>query len=164
VIDGATCNGANRSGCGHIAATATVGFAPFGVTVNDATHTVYVVNNADGDAPGTVSVINGATCNASDTAGCRQHFPTFATGRSPLILAVDARTSALFITDFSSAGVTVMDGSRCNASVTSGCGARLRELPVGSQPFPLAVNPVTGTVYVGNTFQAGSMSVFAARR
>jgi DNA-binding beta-propeller fold protein YncE len=164
VINGATCNGTNHSGCGHIAATAKAGAGPFGVTVNDRTHTVYVVNNADGDAPGSVSVINGATCNGTHTAGCHQHFPTFATGRSPLILAVDERTDALYVSDFSSAGVTVMDGSRCNASVTSGCGAPLREQPVGSQPFPLAVNPRNGTVYVGSTFQAASMSVFAARR
>ena len=164
VINGATCNGTSHSGCGHVAAIAKVGAGPFGVTVNDRTHTVYVVNNANGDAPGTVSVINGATCNGTHTAGCRQHFPTFATGRSPLILAVDERTDALYVTDFSSAGVTIMDGSRCNASVSSGCGAPLREQPVGSQPFPLAVNPRNGTVYVGNTFQASSMSVFAARR
>jgi DNA-binding beta-propeller fold protein YncE len=164
VINGATCNGTSHSGCGRSAAIAKVGAGPFGVTVNDRTHTVYVVNNADGDAPGTVSVINAATCNGTDSAGCRQHFPTFATGRSPLILAVDERTDALYVTDFSSAGVTIMDGSRCNSSVTSGCGAPLREQAVGSQPFPLAVNPGTGTVYVGNTFQASSMSVFAARR
>jgi DNA-binding beta-propeller fold protein YncE len=164
VINGATCNGTNHSGCGHFAATARVGAGPFGVTVNDRTHTVYVVNNADGDAPGSVSVINAATCNGSHTAGCGQHFRTFATGRSPLILTVDQRTDALYVTDFSSAGVTVVDGSRCNASVTSGCGAPLHEQPVGSQPFPLAVDPVTGTVYVGNTFQAASMSVFTAQR
>jgi DNA-binding beta-propeller fold protein YncE len=47
--------------------------------------------------------------------------------------------------------------------VTTGC-ARLREQPVGSQPFTLAVNARTGNVYVGNTFQAGSLSIFAARR
>ena len=82
-----------------------------------------------------------------------------------MILAVDERTDALYVTDFSSAGVTVMDGSRCNASVTSGCSAPpLHEQPVGSQPFPLAVDPSTGTVYVANTFQTGSLSVFAARR
>jgi DNA-binding beta-propeller fold protein YncE len=164
VINGATCNGTSHSGCGRFAAIARVGPGPFGVTVNDRTHTVYVVNNANGDAPGTVSVINGATCNGTHTAGCRQHFAAFATGRSPLNITVDERTDALYVTDFSSAGVTVMDGSRCNASVTSGCGAPLREQPVGSQPFPLAVNPVTGTVYVGNTFQAASMSVFATGR
>ena len=91
VINGATCNGTNHSGCSHLAATVKVGSGPFGVAVDDRTHTVYVVNNADGDAPGTVSVINGATCNGTDTSGCRQHFPTMATGRSPLLAAVDAR-------------------------------------------------------------------------
>ena len=161
VINGATCNGAHHAGCSHLAATAKVGPGPFGVTVDDRTHTVYVVNNADGDAPGTVSVINGAACNATHTAGCSQHFPTMATGRSPLLAAVNTATGLVYVTDFSSAGVTVLDGSRCNASVTSGCGGPLREQPVGSQPFGLAINPSAGTIYVGNTFQAGSMSILS---
>jgi DNA-binding beta-propeller fold protein YncE len=161
VINGATCNGTHHAGCSHLAATAKAGAGPFGVTVDDRTHTVYVVNNADGDAPGTVSVINGATCNGTHTAGCGEHFPTMATGRSPLLAAADTATGQVYVTDFSSAGVTVLDGSRCNASVTSGCGGPLREQPVGSQPFGLAINPTTGTIYVGNTFQAGSMSILS---
>jgi DNA-binding beta-propeller fold protein YncE len=161
VINGATCNATHHSGCSHLAATAKVGPGPFGVTIDNRTHTVYVANNADGDAPGTVSVINGATCNGTHTAGCGEHFPTMATGRSPLLAAVDTATGQVYVTDFSSAGVTVLNGSRCNASVTSGCGGPLREQPVGSQPFGLAINPRTGTVYVGNTFQAGSMSILS---
>ncbi len=161
VINGATCNRTSHSGCAHLAATAKVGPGPFGVTVDDRTHTVYVVNNADGDAPGTVSVINGATCNATHTAGCGRRFPTMAAGRSPLLAAVDTATGLVYVTDFSSAGVSVLDGSRCNASVTSGCRGPLREQPVGSQPFGLAINPRTGSVYVGNTFQAGSMSILS---
>jgi DNA-binding beta-propeller fold protein YncE len=162
VINGATCNGTRHSGCSHLAATVTVGSGPFGIAVNDRTHTVYVVNNANGDSPGTVSVINGATCNGTDTAGCHQRFPTMAAGRSPLLAAVDAATGIIYVTDFSSAGVTVLDGSRCNASVTSGCGAPLREQPVGSQPFGLAISQQTSTVYVADIFQAGSMSILNA--
>jgi DNA-binding beta-propeller fold protein YncE len=109
----------------------------------------------------TVSVINGAACNATRTAGCSHRFPTMATGRSPLLAAADTATGLVYVTDFSSAGVTVLDGPRCNASVTSGCGGPLREQPVGSQPFGLAINPTVGTVYVGNTFQAGSMSILS---
>jgi DNA-binding beta-propeller fold protein YncE len=162
VINGATCNGSNHSGCGHFAAIAKPGAGPVGVTVNGHTHTLYVVNNAAGDAPGSVSVINAATCNGTHTSGCRQHFPTFATGRAPLNIALDERTDALYVTGSASADVTVIDGARCNASVTSGCAAP-RVQPVGSLPVSVAVNPRSGTVYVG-TFQAGSMSVFAARR
>ena len=162
VINGATCNGTNHAGCGHLAATVTVGSGPFGVAVDDRTHTVYVVNNANGDAPGTVSVINSATCNGTDTAGCTGPFPAIATGRSPLLAALDPRTGLLYITDFSSATVTIIDGSTCNATVTSGCGAPPREQPAGSQPFGLAINPHTGTIYVADTFQAGSLSILSA--
>jgi DNA-binding beta-propeller fold protein YncE len=164
VINGATCNATNHSGCSHLAATVTVGSGPYGVTVDDGTHTVYVANNADGDSPGTVSVINGATCNGTDTASCTGHFPTMATGRSPLLAAVDIRTGNVYVTDFSSAGVSILDGSRCNASLTSGCGAPARERAVGSQPFGLAINQNTSTVYVTDTFQAGSMSILSTTR
>ena len=51
VINGAACNGTHHSGCGHLAATATVGMGTFGVAVNDGAHTVYVANNANGDSP-----------------------------------------------------------------------------------------------------------------
>ena len=164
VINGATCNGTSHSGCSHLAATVTVGSGPYGVTVDDRTRTVYVANNADGDSPGTVSVINGATCNGTDTAGCTGHFPAMATGRSPLLAAVDTSTGIVYVTDFSSAGVSILDGSRCNASLTSGCGARPREQAVGSQPFGLAINQNTSTVYVTDTFQAGSMSILSTTR
>jgi hypothetical protein len=99
-----TCNGTSHSGCSRLAATVTVGTGPFGVAVNDRTHTVYVVNNAFGDAPGTVSVINGATCNGTVTAGCGRHFPTMATGVAPQLAAVDAATGIIYVTDFGSAG------------------------------------------------------------
>jgi DNA-binding beta-propeller fold protein YncE len=164
VINGATCNGTNHSGCGHLAATATVGLAPFGAAVNDRTHTLYVVNNADGDSSGTVSVINTATCNGTRTTGCHRRFPAAAVGISPLLAALDARTGTLYITDISSAQVTVLNAARCNARTTSGCRMASREQPVSSQPFGLAINPRTRTVYITNLFQAGSMSILAAIR
>ena len=164
VINGATCNGTDHSGCGHLAATVKVGFGPVGVAVDDHTHTVYVANNADGDSPGTVSVINAATCNGTDTTGCRRHFPVMATGVSPLLIALDVHTGVLYVSDFASAEVSILTGSRCNASVTSGCKAAPREQQVGSQPVGLAVDPLTRTVYVADTFQDGSMSVFPASR
>ena len=161
VINGATCNGSKHSGCARLAATVAVGSGPFGVAVNDRTHTVYVANNAFGDSPGSVSVINGATCNGTVTAGCGRQFPTMATGVAPLLAAVDAATGRIYVTNFGSAEVTVLDGSRCNASVTRGCGAPVREQAVGSQPIGLAVSPRTNTVYVADTFQTGSMSILA---
>jgi DNA-binding beta-propeller fold protein YncE len=164
VINGATCNGTTHAGCGHLAATIKVGLVPNAVAVNDRTHTVYVTNNAFGDSPGTVSVINTATCNGTDTAGCGGPFPVAATGISPVFIVADTRTDTLYVTDFSSASVTVLDGSRCNAEVTAGCRRAGRSQAVGSAPGGMAVNPRTGVVYVANAYRAGSLSVFAASR
>jgi DNA-binding beta-propeller fold protein YncE len=164
VINGATCNGTDHSGCGHLAATVKVGPGPAGVVVNDRTHTVYVVNNANGDSPGTVSVINGATCNATIITGCSGPFPTAATGNSPLFIAADTRTGTLYVTNFSSASVTILNGTRCNAAVTSGCSRATREQAVGSGPGGLAINPRTHTAYIANGYLPGSMSIFRVTR
>jgi DNA-binding beta-propeller fold protein YncE len=162
VIDGATCNGTDHTGCGHPTATATAGLDPVGVTVNDRTHTVYVANNANGRAPGTVSMINAATCNGSVTNGCHQRLPVMATGNSPLLIATSPRAGTLYVTDFSSASVTVLNTEHCNAAVTNGCAWASREQAVGSGPFGIAINPPTGTVYAANGYLPGTMSILKA--
>jgi YVTN family beta-propeller protein len=67
VLDAATCNATASSGCGtqHPRSLRT-GQSPEWVTVDQATDTIYVPN---GDA-GNMSVLNGATCNATITSGC----------------------------------------------------------------------------------------------
>jgi DNA-binding beta-propeller fold protein YncE len=164
VINGAACNATNHSGCGHLAATVKVGLNPQGAAINDRTHTVYVANNALGDQPGTVSVINAATCNGTRTSGCTQHFPTVGVGRSPISVAVDTRTGTIYVTDVSSAAVSVINGSRCRAGVTSGCRRAAPLQAAGSQPVGVSVNQGTSSVYVTQLFQAGSMSIFQATR
>jgi len=161
VLNGATCRAGDMSGCGHLAATAKVGGGPFGIVADDATHTLYVVNNARGDAPGSVSVLNIATCDGTHTGGCHARFPTMATGNSPLLAVLDPANGLLYVTDFSSAEVTVLNTARCNARVTAGCGAPLRHQAVESQPWGIAVNPANHTVYVGQLQAPGSTAVFA---
>ncbi len=163
VINGAACNGTDHSGCGHLAATARVGLNPQGVAVDDATHTVYVTNNADGNLPGTVSVINSATCNGTHTTGCSGPFPTMATGLSPLLAAIDIRTNTLYVSDFSSSAVSVLNTAQCDAAVTRGCHTTTRLKAVGSQPFDVIINQRTSAVYVTQLQRAsGSMSIFTA--
>jgi DNA-binding beta-propeller fold protein YncE len=164
VINGATCDAANTSGCGQLAATATVGLNPTGIAVNDRTHTVYAAINAHGDSPGTVSIINTATCNGTVTAGCHRRFPTAPTGNSPAQVTVDPRTSVLYVSNFSSASVTILNGRRCNAETTTRCRRAGREQAIGSGPQGITVNPRTRTVYVANLYMPGSLSVFHASR
>lgn len=162
VINGATCNGADHAGCARLAATIRVGKGPSGAAVDDRTHTLYVANNANGDTPGTVSVIDTATCNGTDTAGCAGRFPVMPAGASPIQIAVDVRTGAIYVTNFGSADVSVLNGARCNATTTRGCSAAPHQQAVGSQPIGAVVNPATGTVYVTNLFSA-TLSIFPAQ-
>jgi YVTN family beta-propeller protein len=164
VIDGATCNRSERAGCGHLAAIVKVGLGPYGVAVDDLTHTVYVADNFDGDAPGRVSVINGATCNGSDTTGCARLVATVGVGQSPLLAVVDTRTDVVYVGDYTSAGLSVLDGARCNASVTVGCRAEAPEDAVGSQPFGLALDQTANTIYTMNTGSTGSVSIVKGSR
>jgi DNA-binding beta-propeller fold protein YncE len=164
VINGATCNGTDHSGCRHLAATAQAGIFPYAVAVNDRTHTVYVTNFANGDLPGTISIINGATCNGTHTSGCHQRFPVLPTGRGPISVAVDPNTGTIYVADLFSAAATILNGSRCDAADTSGCGKAGRQQAVGSLPQVVIVNPRTSTVYFTQAFQAGSMSIFKATR
>jgi DNA-binding beta-propeller fold protein YncE len=163
VIDGATCNGNDHAGCGQLAATLTVETGPYGVAVDDATNTVYIANNRDGDAPGTVSVINTATCNGADTTGCHGPFPTAGIGRSPRFAAIDLSTDIVFISDKSSAEVSALNGATCDAAVTSGCSLPVPQTAVGSLPIGLAVNPISNTVYAMTLLVAGRMSILAGQ-
>jgi DNA-binding beta-propeller fold protein YncE len=161
VVSTATCNATRTSGCGRTPAVVKVGIGTAVLAVSTATDTVYAPNAGTSFNGHTMSVINGATCNGTVTTGCGRHFPTMPTGVAGQLAAVDPATGVVYVTDFGSAGVTVLDGSHCNATVTSGCGAPLREQAVGSAPGSLAIDPHVGTVYVVDTFQAGSVSVLA---
>jgi DNA-binding beta-propeller fold protein YncE len=150
VINGVACNGTDHSGCGRPAVTAMAGLSPFAVAVDDHTNTVYLTNFAD-DVPGTVTVINSATCNGTRTGGCHRRFPARAAGRGPDGVAVDPSTGTVYVADFFGAAVTSLNGS----------GRAGRQQAVGSVPQFVAVNPSTHTVYVTQLFQTGSMSIFS---
>lgn len=160
VVNGATCDATYSSGCGAVAATVKVGSGPYGVAVNDATNTVYVALNKDGDQPGTVLAIDGATCNGSDTAGCAASFPSIGVGRSPLLVSVNTSTDTVYVSDYATSSVSVINGAECNATATQGCTGAAPEQAVGSQPNGLAVDQSNGTVYALNSLLPGSMSIF----
>jgi DNA-binding beta-propeller fold protein YncE len=87
-----------------------------------------------GNTASRVAVINDATCNGTHTVGCGRHFPTMPTGPRPLSIAIDTRTEVLYVTDFTGATVSVLNGVRFNAVVTSGCARAGHAQAVGSGP------------------------------
>jgi YVTN family beta-propeller protein len=146
VVNGATCNAMHSSGCSETPPTVPIGSGAIGLAVDQSTNTIYVANSGDN----TVSVINGATCNATDTLGCDQTPPTVAVGNFPIVLAIDEATGTVYVTNGGDNTVSVIDGRTCNGTVTSGCNQTPATVTVGSGPGGVAVDQATDSVYVAN--------------
>jgi YVTN family beta-propeller protein len=146
LIDTARCNATVTSGCGDVPPTTAVGDTPQQEAVDEATDTVYVANGDDN----TVSVVNGAACNAGDTSGCGQTWPTVAVGGNPTALGLDPRTNTIYVANADDDTVSVIDGSTCNGTDTSGCGQVAATIAVGSMPLSVGIDPSTDTIFVGD--------------
>src|SRR6201999_3417116 len=92
VIDGATCNAVQDSGCRQTPTTVTVGTSPQWDVVDQATDTVYVANALSGS----ISLIDGATCNGTDTSSCGQRPPAVLAGTGDNYLELDTSRHTLF--------------------------------------------------------------------
>lgn len=146
VVNTATCNAKNSSGCGQNPPTVQVGSGPTAIAVDRATRTVYVANINDN----TVSVVNGATCNATNTSGCGQVPPTAPVGNAPVAISVDPAVGTLYVANIDDNTVSMINKATCSAKVTAGCGQTPPVVNVGAEPDGLAVNSTTQTIYVSN--------------
>jgi hypothetical protein len=91
VIDAATCNATNTSGCGQTPATITVGANSYVIDISTATDTIYDVPVDWPDNQ--IWVVNGASCNASGHSGCASAVVAKAkTGFDPFFVLVNDAT------------------------------------------------------------------------
>jgi YVTN family beta-propeller protein len=153
VINGKTCNGQVTTSCNRAPAHVTVGTGPAGVLIDQATDTVYTATVAP-DGAEAVSVLDGATCNATTTAGCGRKQPSVALGQGSddynVALAMDGANGTLYVANWGSNTLSMIDAATCNAKVTSGCATAPPVVRVGRGPDGVAVNLATHTVYVAN--------------
>ena len=152
IVDARACNAAVVSGCGRRPVTVNVKDFPGGVALDSGTNTIYVTGQVSND----VSVIDGRTCNARVTSGCRATPVHVLAGAGARGIAVNERTHTVYVANTAAGTVSVIDGSSCNATVHRGCGQVAPQAPVGLSPRRVAVDEVTNTIYVTN---AGSDSV-----
>ena len=171
VIDGATCDAADTSGCSQTPATVTVpasesnGSTPVGIAVDQTTNTIYTADLDGGDAgTGTVGVINGATCNGQDTTGCDQTPTTVPTAFGTEGIAIDPETHDVYANNIEDSSVSIINGATCNGDDASGCGQTPTKVAVGEYPGaaleqtnqssnssePIATAPGANTAYVQN--------------
>ena len=147
MINGSTCNGTVSSGCANTPPMVQVGNNPAGLVIDPTTRTLYVINQGSS----TMSVINAATCNATNQTGCGPApLPALAIGVDALGVDVDLRTHTLYAPSQDTNTVWVLDASKCNAMHTSGCTRFEPTTTVGTGPVAVAANPNTKTMYVAN--------------
>lgn len=148
VINGATCNSSDTSGCRPLTHTP-VGHLPQQVAVDEATNTIYVVNQGDDVTPSTMSVIDGTHCNGTDTSGCGQKWPVAPVGVGPQGLTFNPDDKTIYVTNTDDDTVSVIDTTHCQAGDSSGC-APVATFPVGAGPRAVGVVRDTNTVFVAN--------------
>jgi YVTN family beta-propeller protein len=139
VIDGKSCNARTRSGCGRTPSRVQAGPGARGIALNEKTDTVYVANTA----AGTVSAIDGSTCNARVRSGCRQSAPQAPVGISPRRVVVDEATNTVYVTNAGSNSVTMLNGRTCNGHVHDGCGTPVPASGGGTATAPTTTERAT---------------------
>ncbi|HTA01565.1 MAG TPA: YncE family protein [Streptosporangiaceae bacterium] len=159
VINASTCNARQASGCGVNTPEVQVGYRPGTIAVDQVTDTIYVVNSADN----TVSVINGATCNALNTSGCSHRPPTVKVGSNPVDVSLDQATDTVYVANWGNGTgttVSVIDGRTCNGQVTSGCGQIPATVTIGTAPAGVVVDEPADTVYAATVAPSGAEAVW----
>jgi len=168
VLNAAICNASVTTGCHRRPPAIPIQFAPIGVAVNQATDTVYATNTFDSNGnPGTtVSVIDGATCNATVTIGCGDTPATATVGSRPSGLAVNQATNTIYVANQNGhrVGHQRRDLQRhTHLRLQPGSADGPARGHAGGDPAGLAVDLATHTVYAGDAF-GGPVSFFQLPR
>ena len=164
VIDARHCHAQDVSRCKGPWPTITVGNLPSGIAIDQQTDTVYVTNAGDN----TVSVFNGATCNALVTSGCGQTPATVPVGLQPLGIFADPANHTVYVANFDN-GRGPARPSRCSTArpatrpiwqrcPTTAAPDRGRR----SSADNVDVNQATHTVYVTTIGALNGWAVFDA--
>lgn len=166
LLSSTSCTASVRSDC-SVVATAILGAngqEPATAIVDPGTDTVYVGNagiaSASPPVPPSISVLDGATCNASVTSGCSAPRATIELTGFPGAFALDPATGTLYVASpFPAGAVFAIDAGRCNATATAGCTNPVKTINDSLSPDGIAVDTTTNTVYAANSPPNGSGSV-----
>jgi YVTN family beta-propeller protein len=117
---------------------------PYGIAFNASDGGVYVTHD------GQVSVIAGATCNATVTTGCGSPTSTISVGTTTLGVAAIPPgvpgAGSVLVANFDANSVAILQG-----------GAVTRTVSGITDPFGIAIDPSTGVAYVTSYFNPGPL-------
>ena len=130
---------------------------PYDIAFDAGTDTLYATNQGDR----TLVLIDPAKCNVRRPRGCAPVGPAIHLPHA-VNVSVDPASHAVYVTSEEDETISVIDGRDCNVHDFSRCTASL--VPAGPAPFAAAADPVTGTVYVSNLQQEGTVTVLDGGR
>ena len=160
VVNGATCNGQNTSGCGQTPPTLDVGAEPnSNLVVDQSTRTLFVVNTQSD----TISAVDTRDCHAGNASGCSRRSPTIQTGNQPFWIELDPSTGTLYVPHHIDEDVTAFDARVCNARRRAGCRREAPTVAIPDGVFSVEVDPSTHTLWTGGG-DNGALSLVDTRR
>jgi DNA-binding beta-propeller fold protein YncE len=157
VLDTSRCRADRTGGCTHfprIAPAVAMPFAPEDIAIDQRTDTIYVSGG------GQLAVLDGSRCRAGSTRGCGRAMHVFTIPGGAGGVSFDPSTRTLYVVDYFSGQLSVIDGRACRAGKASGCHPRAH-VKLGHHPWRVAVDLATHTVYV-TLFGAGVAAVLDA--
>ncbi len=104
-------------------------------------------------------MINGATCNATNTGGCDQTPAIVPVGWGALLAAINPETQQVITTNLQDASISVINGTHCNAANTRGCSHAPAAHAVGNYPAFIALDPSIDTAYVSNNYNVSVVPI-----
>lgn len=144
VIDAATCNGLNPSGCPQTVPGLAVGVNPISFAINPQTHTIY----APSQDTNVTWVLDASLCNGQHPEGCTKFEPTAPTGAGTQAFANIPDTHTLYVTNQSENTVSIIDTTVCNQTHLAGCNQKWPKFHLNYLPRFAGVNKATNTIYI----------------
>ena len=146
LIDTTSCNAVDSSACTETPIVIHIGAGPAGLLIDPTTRTLYV--SVRGETR--VAVVDIATCNVTDTAGCESDHPSIPISAGPRFLALDASTGTLYVSTRDNSTIAVVDAATCNARATTSCQHPPATLRTGLYPYGVTVDAANHQLIVGN--------------
>jgi DNA-binding beta-propeller fold protein YncE len=155
LVNTATCNATTTTSCGNPPVTETLGLTTPGAIAVDTSggaDVFYVTDLTNG----TVTVGNGASCNATKTSGCTT-LRTATVGAVPDAIAIDSAVGTAYVANLADDSVTLLNETACS-KLSAACATAGRKVPLDSiavpgpaSPTALVADPADNTVFIADS-------------
>jgi DNA-binding beta-propeller fold protein YncE len=150
MINAAKCNATTTTGCASAPKVAALGLISPSAVAVDTSRGADVFYVAD-ESNRTVTVVNGATCNATKSTGCGT-VKTATVGSAPSAIAVDPAVGTTYVANLGNDTVRTLNESAC-AKLTAACAkaGKIVSLGAGASPVALVADPGAKTLFVADS-------------